>query len=158
MDNKNSKKAAKLIERGNKFLAKGKLKQALKEFEMAMELDPERADIYDKLISTHKNMDIEWDEYDIAKSLSWEMKKQEIDNPNLKYTHAQLQPQWKKITNKIQLLINECDDKKEAALIEEIHDYSTDAIYPLIHTLLQIKHEIFNLSQEKNKCKKEKEK
>lgn len=141
MDSKktNKVKVGRLIEKGDELLKKGKFKKALEKFKKALDLDPDRPELYDRLIDAHDKADIEWDEKDVADSVGWVMKRQELTNPSIKITHARLTPEWQEVTDKIKLLIAASSEGDEQKLIEAIRSHETDAIYPLIDTILQIK-------------------
>lgn len=135
----NKKKADKLLAKGDKLAEKGKFDKALKKYKKAHEYDPENKIIYDRLVKTHDEATEEWEAEDIVESVGWVMQKQELENPEIKMIHAQLTPEWKEIMEKIATLI-QCDNEEaENKLIEEIRNFGSDAVYPLIHTILQIK-------------------
>ena len=139
MTRKNSNKASRLIAKGDKLIEKGKFKRALKKFKKALKFDPDRAELYDRLVNAHEQATEDWAEKDVAESVLWVMKKQEIENPAIKMTHAKLEPEWKEIAQKIKLLLV-CDNKEdEGKIIEMIVSYGTDSIYPLIDTIIQIR-------------------
>lgn len=133
------KKSERLVGEGDSLAKKGKFKQALKKYRQAKECDPERADIYDRLISAHDKSTKNWTEEDVAESVGYAMKKQEVENPGIKYLHERLTPEWNEIAEKIAHLISCENEEEEIKLIGEIKSYETAAIYPLIYTLLQIK-------------------
>jgi len=135
----NKEKADKLIKKGDTLLAKGKHKRALKKFKKAKELDPERSDIYDRLVNAHEKATTEWSEEDVALSVSWTMEKQEAVNPSMKLIHERLTPEWSEIMTKIGELIVTDQEDDEDRIIQEIQGYGEQAIHPLIHTILQIK-------------------
>ncbi|HPW45801.1 MAG TPA: hypothetical protein PKU96_05470 [bacterium] len=90
----NPEKSAKLEAKGDKLLAKGKFKKALKKFKEAMEFNPNRVELYDKLVQTRDGLDEDWKMDDFVESVNWMMKKQEIETPQIKHVYAQLSPEW----------------------------------------------------------------
>lgn len=148
----NKKKADGLITKGDELKKNGMFKQALKKYKNAQELDPERVEIYDKLIATHEEATKEWSEQDMAESVGWVMQKQELRNPAVKLLHERLSPQFDAVSKKITDLILSPTEEDEYRIIEDIKGFGTDAIYPLIFTLLQIKRDAREVKEE---CPKE---
>lgn len=135
----NKQKADKLIAKGDRLKAKGKFEKALKKYKKAKKYDPERADLYDRLIEAHDKSTKEWCEEDVAESVGYVMDKQEIENPSIKLLHERLTPEWTKVTEKIGRLIISDNEAEESEIIQEIQAFGPSAVYPLIYTLLQIK-------------------
>lgn len=135
----NKKKAEKLIARGDKLAKKGKFGRALKKYKKARKFDPERADLYDRLVNTHEKSTEEWKLQDVAESVGWVMEKQELENPAIKLLHRRLSPEWNQIIEKISTLIMCEAEDQECKIIEEIQSFGTEAVYPLIYIILQIK-------------------
>lgn len=144
----NKKRAAKLLSEGDKLLKKSRFKEALKKYKKARKYDPERPDIYDRLIRAHDKSTGKWSEKDVVESVGWLMEKQEIENPSLKLLHAKLSPEWKSVADKIETLITCDNEDDEYRIIEEIRAFNAAAIYPLIYTILQIKKGLFGKKDE----------
>jgi len=132
-------RAERLIVKGDKLLAKGRPKRALEKFKKAKELDPSRADIYDRLVKAHDRATTEWNEEDVAMSVSWTMEKQAASDPAMNLVHERLTPEWTEIMNKIGELIQAEQETDEKRIIQEIKGYGEKAVHPLIYALLQIK-------------------
>lgn len=115
----NIKKAQKLEAAGDALVAKGDYKKALKKYERAAKQEPDRPGLYDKLIDAHNKAKPEWKKEDFVESLSWTMKKQEIEEPAIRQVHAKLAPEWKKAVAVAVKLINAPDDET-AKLTEEL--------------------------------------
>jgi len=140
MTKKNDPKKAKKHEsKGDELLAKGKLKKAFEQFQKALENDPDNPDIYDKLIRARNEMPDDWKLDDFADSVSWTMKKQELENPPIRQVHAKLSPEWKKATELIFRLLNTDDEDKEKELIEELVTMGEPATRALVGFVLEIK-------------------
>lgn len=112
---------------------------ALKKYEKALAMDPGNIGLYDKLIEAHKNAVLDWTDEDFAKSLSWSMKKQELENPYFKRVHAKLEPGWEVVNKKIQQMMLAGDQTSETKWVEEIVAHEKSALYPLIEALLALK-------------------
>lgn len=149
-------KADKLIAKGDKLATKGKFKRALKKYKKAKNYDPERADLYDKLVDAHDKATKEWKAKDVADSVGWVMEKQEKENPAIKHLHERLSPEWTQVLEKIRVLIMCDNEDEESKIIEEITAFGEDAVYPLIYTILQIKKSSMKDSKE-DSCQREKE-
>jgi len=155
---KEKKKAEKLITKGDKLLAKGSSKKALGKYKKAKDLDPERADVYDKLVDAHDKATDEWEASDIVESVSWTMEKQEVENPLIKLTHAMLNPDAQEVSEKINGLFQAETREEEADLVDEIHKHGESAVYPLLHTLIQIKDKLTQpKSEEQETCQQKEE-
>lgn len=148
MKTKDKKNADAHIKKGDKFSKAGKFKKALAEYKKAKDLDPNSAKLYDKLVKTHEKATKEWDAEDIVESVGWVMEKQELENPEIKITHAKLSPEWNLVTEKIQKLICSGTEAEEFKTIEEISAFGDKAIYPLVDAILQIKKGLIG----KSKC------
>jgi vacuolar-type H+-ATPase subunit I/STV1 len=135
----NKEKAARLLAKGDKLATKGKNRRALKKFKKAHKFDPNNKDILDRLVKSHDDATKDWEIEDMVESVSWVMEKQELDNPSMKMLHAQLTPEGKAVSEKIVALFQSESEEDENKIAEEIKSFGTDAIYPLISTILQIK-------------------
>jgi tetratricopeptide (TPR) repeat protein len=135
----NSKKAAKHEAKGDRLLAKGKLGKALKQYRKALEFDPERTTIYDKLIQTRDGIDGEWNVDDFSESMSWVMDKQEIDNPNIRQVHARLSPEWEVASNLAMVAIIEEDEQLRGEKIEKLVSMGEISTRVLIDMMIEMK-------------------
>ena len=134
----NPKKAAKHEAKGDRLLAKGKLTKALKHYRRALEFDPERTAIYDKLIQTRDGIDGDWNVDDFAESMSWVMDKQEIDNPSIRQVHARLTPEWEKASGLAMAAIIEEDEVARGKKVEELVGMGNIATRVLIDILMEM--------------------
>jgi len=135
----NPRKATRHEAKGDRLLAKGKLTKALKQYRKALEFDPERTTIYDKLIQTRDGVDGEWNVDDFAESMSWVMDKQEIDNPSIRQVHAKLSPEWEKAINLAMSTIIEEDETLRGEKIEELVGMGDIATRVLIDMMMEMK-------------------
>jgi len=124
MDSKGkTKKADKLEKAGDSFVAKGEYKKALKKYRQAAKEDPERQSLYDKLVDVHEKANVDWKMDDFVESLSWTMKKQELETPAIKQVHAKLEPEWKKAMDLSLKIIVAPEDENLSKMIEELVKY-----------------------------------
>lgn len=136
---KNKIKLQQNEEKGDKYLKKKNFKKALQNYRKVLELDENYLPVYDKLIEAHTKIKSEWSDADFSDSLSWTMKKQELENPQVKRIHAQLEPEWKEVFKLIQQLMAAKDEKSETDCVEKIAVCRDKAVYPLIEVLLSFK-------------------
>lgn len=125
--------------KGDEYAAKGKHEKALKEYRKALDLNPESAEIFDKLIKTRDQMPGEWDLNDFAESMDWTMKQQERDHPTIRQVHAKLSPGWSKAVTLAINILHELDEKKRDAMIEELVSQGEVATRAMIGLLLDLK-------------------
>lgn len=138
MDSKKKKKtkADKLILAGDKLVSKKEYKKAFKKYREALKHDEERGELYDKLIETRDKLKEDWEMDDFVDSVSWEMKKQELSEPMIKYTHMKLTPEWDKANRTvIKLLLIKDDDKTLSKLINEMLGFGEIGTLALIDIL-----------------------
>ncbi|MBI4412132.1 MAG: hypothetical protein HY541_06590 [Deltaproteobacteria bacterium] len=100
---KKKNKAETAEAKGDKAFSKKKFKKALSHYRQAQKLNPDNLGIYDKLVEAHRKGTKEWTREDFSLSLEWTMKKQELENPDLKKARDRLDP-----------------DKARAALLETL--------------------------------------
>lgn len=118
---KKTDKAYKYEAEGDKLASKGKYKQALKKYQKALEYDPDRSSIYDKLVGIRDEIPDEWKVEDFVKSVSWTMKKQELEEPIMCQVHAKLSPEWQKASDlALKVLMAPEDDKDLPKLTEKL--------------------------------------
>lgn len=128
-----------LIDKGDRLFRQKKFKKALAEYQLANEMDPDNTSLYDKMIAAHMEVKDEWTDEDFANSLSWTMKKQELQNPALKRVHARMTPEWEEVNTLIKkLLLTQSEDEENAALAQ-IVNHGEKAVYPLLEVVLGLK-------------------
>lgn len=136
---KKADKAAKLEKEGDKLAAKGKHEKAMVKYRKALECDPERPGLYDKLVEMLDKKTDEWELDDFIDSVSWTMKKQELSEPAIRQVHAKLSPEWKKASDvAIKIILAEEDDESLPVLIEELVTYGETGTMVLIEIMRQI--------------------
>ncbi len=134
----NPEKAATLEAKGDKLLAKGKPKRALKKFKKALEIDPDRISIYDKLTKARDMLPDDWKMEDFVESVDWVMKKQEVEEPTIKQVHARLSPEWDE-AKKLVWNIMIADEDRAKILIEELVEMGEIGTRAAINTILEFK-------------------
>ena len=134
------KKALKLEAKGDKLVGKGKYREAMGEYRKSETLNPERTEIYDKLIETQAQVpESEWVEEDFANSMSWAMRRQELQNPQLRLVHETFSLEYREVHQLLQRLMTALGEDQENAIIEKILQYGERAGLPMLHFLLSIK-------------------
>ncbi len=150
----NKSKALVLEHKGDKFLKTNKDKKAFESYQKALDLNPERIALYDKLISLHEQYSDNWTDEDFGYNLSLTMKKQELVNPLFKRIHARLEDEYKEVGKLIKKMFDAKTEATETKNVEEIVSRGEDALYPLIDYLLGFK-EVGKIKQKaKDKLKK----
>lgn len=129
----------KLVEKGDKYFTQKKYKKALEKYQRANELDPDNKSVYEKMIAAHLEVKDEWTDLDFANSVSWTMKKQELENPSLKRIHARMTPEWDEINSLIKTLLLAGNEEDESQTINHILSHGEKALYPLLEFVLGIK-------------------
>lgn len=130
------KRGSKLILEGDSFFESGNIEAALEKYLAAEALDLKDAELYGKLISTHKKINKEWSSDDFSLSLHWEMRKQEIENPEVKATHERLSPEWQEVTERLRRLLLASDQELVDSLVEEIASFGEASVRPLLDFIL----------------------
>jgi tetratricopeptide (TPR) repeat protein len=117
---KKSERSACLEAKGDKLFSKGKFERAIKKYKKAIDLDPSRKGVYDKLVEARDALECDWDVKDFVESVDWVMKKQEQENPSIRGVHEKLSPEWEK-ARRIAINVLECDDEgKTLEIVEEL--------------------------------------
>ncbi|MBI4238167.1 MAG: hypothetical protein HY696_07110 [Deltaproteobacteria bacterium] len=137
---KGRQRAERLEGEGDRLLAQGKTKAALKKFRAAEALGAERPELYTKLIQAHQAATTEWTAEDFTASLGWEMRRQELLHPEIRAAHERLSPEWREVTERLRRLFVSTDAALVERLTEEIAAYGGAAVRPLLDFLLVIKH------------------
>jgi len=134
------KKALKHEGKGDKLVGKKKYREAISEYQKSEGLNPDRVEIYDKLIETQAQIDEqEWKEEDFANSMTWTMRRQELQNPHIRLVHETFSLEYRQVHQLVQRLMSALDEGQENALVDEILVYGERANLPLLHFLLSIK-------------------
>lgn len=131
------KKAASLEAKGDQLAEKEKFQKAMKAYRGAQEANPENPAIYEKLVETQMHLKEDWDEKEFFESMTWTMKKQELENPGLSEVYETLGPEYREIQSIItQMLVTEPEAREP--LIQKIKGFGIKALRPLLDTLLSI--------------------
>jgi len=145
-----SKKAKDLEEKADKLLEKNKDEKAFELYKEALDYNPERIELYDKIISLHEKYTDNWTEDDFAYNLSLSMSKQEIIDPAYKRIHARVTPEFAQIVGIIKKMLGSTNRDNETKFVEEIVSHGEASIYPLIDFLIGFK----QAGEKKAKAKK----
>ncbi len=133
----NPKKAEKLLIKADKFCEAEKFEKALETYRQAQQADPDNPLIYEKLASTQSKIEKDWSENDFVESMDWVMKKQEIENPEIKDVYSTLDPEYLQIKQLIaQMLMTEPVDRPP--LLQKIKSFQSKAVQPLLDILISI--------------------
>ena len=133
------KKAQKHESKGDKLAAKGKFRQAIDEYQKSETLNPDRAEIYEKLVETLNRFEHEWNEQDFSNSMTWTMRHQEILHPEMKLVHQTFSVEYKEVQKLLQRLMLALGPEMESKLVAEILSYGEKANLPMLHFLLSLK-------------------
>lgn len=134
------KKALKHEAKGDKLGGKGKYRDAIAEYQKSESLNPDRVEIYDKLIDAQAQIaESEWKEEDFANSMSWTMRRQELQNPHIRLVHETFSVEYREVHQLLQRLMSVSGEELESPLIEQILEYGERASLPMLHFLLSIK-------------------
>lgn len=133
------KKADKLEAKGDKLFAKGKYKKALEKFKKALEYDPDRTNLYDKLMQAHDQTSKEWEVGDFIDSVEWAMKKQEGENPAIKKVYAKLAPEWDEAKSLLLQIISASDENEIELFTKKLCSFGELGTRAAIDMLLDIK-------------------
>lgn len=125
--------------KGDQLVRKGKLRQALEKYEISEKLDPNRAEIYQKLIDTLNQMDVSWTEADFNRSMNWTLREQELKNPELKQIYEKFSAEYQAVQKLIRQLMLAPPGDAENQLIQAIIEYGEKAHLPLLDFLLSLK-------------------
>ncbi len=135
LEMKHREHAKKTEEAGDKLFSKGKFKKAFSKYKQALLNNPERQELYDKLIETRDKMDEAWRLEDFIENVSWTMKKQEMDSPLIKQVHAKLTPEWKQATDLVMKIILVEEDKELSEYIKQLLEMGEIGTLALIDIL-----------------------
>lgn len=124
---------------GDRCMARGDAQGALVKYRAAQALSPDAPDLYRKLIAAHQAATPEWGPKDLAESLAWEMRCQELDHPPIRDLHERLSPEWQEVTDLLHRLVIVEDAAVVARLREEIIGYGAKAVRPLLDLFLLLK-------------------
>lgn len=133
------KKALQHESKGDDLVRQGKFREAVAEYKKSEALNPERPEIYEKLIETHAHHEAEWSEEDFSDSMTWTMRRQELQNPRLRLVHETFSVEYREIHRLLQSLMMAGGEEQENQCLEKILEYGETAVVPMLHFLLSIK-------------------
>jgi len=135
----NPKKALKLEKKGDLLFNKGKFQKALKKYQKSESLNPDRPEIYKKLTETFNQMDVDWTEEDFNESMTWTIRQQELENPEVRQVYEKFSTEYQAVTKLVQQLMVSPDSNTETKLKDKILTFDKEALLPLLDFLLSIK-------------------
>ncbi len=131
--------AFRLEKKGDELMDRGKFTEAFKQYQKAEALNPERSEIYRKLQETFEKLDRDWSEEDFSLSLSWTLRQQQLENPELLQVYEKFTPEYKTIHAMAQRLLVIPSGPIEDELKNEIFAFGDKATLPLLNLILEIK-------------------
>jgi hypothetical protein len=140
MKNQKEKKIKQAIKhelKGDSHAAKKNWGPALKAYQKSMELHPENLGIYQKLETAKFQMEGPWTEDDFSQSLSWVMKRQELENPLIETVHESLSPEYQQIKTLIAGILLAAESERDP-LILRLRSFKEKAVGPLLETLFDL--------------------
>lgn len=135
----NPNKAAKLEKKGDRLAARGKFQKALKFYQKSEVLAPDRPEIYQKLHETFQKIDREWTQEDFEISMTWTMRQQELEHPEVKQVYEKFTPEYQEAQRLFQRLMISQDQEEEARIITEILEFGETGQMAAIDFILSIK-------------------
>lgn len=135
----NPNKAAKLEKKADRLAAKGEFQKALKFYQKSETLDPDRPEIYQKLHETFQKIDREWTQEDFEISMTWTMRQQELEHPEVKQVYEKFTPEYQEAQRLFQRLLVSQDQDEEARIITEILEFGETGQLAAIDFILSIK-------------------
>lgn len=133
-----TEKAQALEKKGDRLFAKEKFSKAFQTYEKSWEWDSERPSIYPKLIESFEKLDREWTQEDFELTLSWTMRQQELENPEIKHVHEKFTPEYQEVQKLIQQFLVSPTDVESQALREKIlanHELATSALLDFLQRI-----------------------
>lgn len=138
-DERKKKRSAKHEAKGDALMLKSKPAKALKSYRKALELDEGNGNIYDKLHAAQSASTDVWDVDDFAESVSWAMRKQELENPSIKQLHAKLTPEWERAMMIAMMIINSPDENETSKMTQELIAMGEVSTRVLLEMILEMK-------------------
>lgn len=135
----NPRRALRLQNKGDKFFQNEKFERALEFYRKSQKWNPERPEIYRKLNSTLEKIDREWSQEDFEESLSWTMRQQELENPELKWVYQKFSVEYQNIHKLLRQLMLINNPEEEQKILVQILEYEEKAALPLLDFLLSMK-------------------
>lgn len=135
----NTKKAQRLEKKGDRCIAKGKIDQALKYYEKSEKYDADRPGIYQKLIDTFEKVEKEWTQEDFDRTMSWTMRQQELEHPEIKQIHEKFTQEYQAVQKLLQKLMITEIPEEEIQIVTEILTFGEKAPQPILDFILSIK-------------------
>ena len=135
----NPSKARKLEQKGDQLFKKEKFEKALEQYREAEKLDPDRPEIYQKLSLALEKSGREWTQEDFEESMSWTMRQQELEHPELKWVYQKFTTDYQAVQKLVQQLMLLQDQELEQQIISQILSFEDKATLPLLDFLISLK-------------------
>lgn len=131
------KKAIKLELKGDKLNKAQKFKMALIAYQQALLLNPDNPILYEKMAAAQSQIEGEWSEKEFVDSMDWIMKKQELENPQIKETLETLHPEYQQIKQLIAQMLM-MDPVERDPILLKIKSFKEKSVLPLLDILLAL--------------------
>lgn len=135
----NPDKARKLEQKGDKNFEKNQFEKALQFYRKSAKFDPDRAEIYQKLSAAMEKTEKEWTQEDFEESLSWTMRQQELENPDIKWVHQKFTTEYQAVQKLLQQLMLLQNPEAEQEIIVQILSFEEKAALPILDFLVAMK-------------------
>ena len=135
----NPEKAAKLEQKGDALISKGKIKRAVKKFRKAVEYDTSRTDIYEKLLKAREQLGDEWKVADFVESVDFVMQQQEKENPEMRHLHVKLSPEFENAKMVVMQIIATKDQSEAESLTKKLCALGETGTRAAIDAIFEIK-------------------
>ena len=137
----NPDKAFALELKGDQSLNKKQNSKAQDFYLEALKFNPDRIELYDKLIALQESSQAQWQADDFTLHVTLTMRRQEILNPMFKRINARALPEFEEIKSILLEILRTHDTEKETELVEKIIEYGDLALYPLLDFIISLKEE-----------------
>ncbi len=123
--------------KGDQYFEKQQYEKAMEAYRKSSELNPDHPGIYEKLTRTQDLLGSEWNEEDFSETMFWVMKRQELENPQIKDLHETLSVEYAEVKALILKMLATSSELRNS-YIEKIKSYEQKAVLPLLHTLISL--------------------
>ena len=135
----NPNKARRLEQKGDKLFGRDQFEKALEYYRKSAKFDPDRAEIYQKLATALEKTEKEWTQEDFEESMSWTMRQQELEHPDIKWVHQKFTIEYQAVQKLLQQLMLLQNPEEEQDLITQILLYEEKAALPILDFLVAMK-------------------
>ena len=82
---------------------------------------------------------MEWTENDFEDSMTWTMRQQELENPEILQVYEKFSKEYQEVQKLVQTLMLSAEPQEEGKIIHQILEYREKASLPILHFLLSVK-------------------